>query len=214
LEPSAVIDLKSQYKLGFGLFWSLALVGLIACFSFLGSFVILVIPGVVVAVYATMYITSVVIDGKRGFSAFTESYSLVKGRWWGVFGRMLFFSVVIGIPYLVLFFLVSLALMALGVDSHSASGNSISSLISLAISASITPLAYSYIYKLYMSLKATRQAEVSTVAFKRWMIAFTIIGPIAFFLIIASTISLAVLNGYRQAAEARSAAQNMSPNNY
>ena len=46
----------------------------------------------------------------------------------------------------------------------------------LVLGAFTGPLALIYIYKLYGSLKATRGDEAPTAGFKKWLIAFLIIG--------------------------------------
>jgi hypothetical protein len=117
-----------------------------------------------------MYAFTLVIDGKKGFSALTESYTLVYGRWWAVLGRLLALALsmmLVWITVTAIAFLFGILLQGSFI---------VMGLISLIGSAIITPIALGYMYKLYVSLKATRQANVSTVSFKKWLVAFLIIG--------------------------------------
>lgn len=54
-----------------------------------GGMLLLIIPGVVLSFYLAFTLAVFVAEGKRGFAALLRSYDLVRGHWWGVFGRML-----------------------------------------------------------------------------------------------------------------------------
>lgn len=187
--PSAVISIKGIYKSGFGYFWSVVLISIIVGLSSLGSFMLLVVPGIIISIYVTFSAYALVIDGKKGFSAVTESYSLVKGRWMTVFGRLIILGLcVLGIQLIVALINFALA-YALGINVYeiaAAKGQipySVSLIgfaLSLISNSFIGPISAIYTYRLYNSLKATRGSEVSVVNFKRWIIAFMIIGPILF----------------------------------
>jgi uncharacterized membrane protein YedE/YeeE len=47
---------------------------------------------------------------------------------------------------------------------------------SLIFSAVVNPVAAIYTYKLYISLKATKLPDVSSVMFRKWLTAFVVIG--------------------------------------
>jgi len=181
-EPGALITLKGQYRIGFGLFWPVILLGIINGLVVFGSFFFLVIPAIIVGVYCCFYAFALVIDGKRGFSALTESYSLVKGRWWPVLGRLLFFIVAYIFVWLILAGLAFVLGKAFGVHAPVA-GTAISTgsfvigmVVNLIGTSILIPLGLVYMYGLYMSLKATREASVETGFFKKWLIAFICVG--------------------------------------
>ena len=173
-EPATVLTVKGQYKIGFSFFWSFILVAIIVCLSFLGSFVLFLIPGIVVAGYAGVYMFAFVVDGKKGFSALTESYTLVKGRWWGVIGRVL--AMALPIWLIVLIFGSVFGLNSVG--GHAAPVSITSVIFNLIIGIVVTPFALAYTYNLYSSLKATRLPSVDTKAFKGWLIAFLCVGVV------------------------------------
>ncbi len=121
--------------------------------------------------------TTPIIDGEKGFSAFTESYCLVKGRWWGVFGRLVF----AGVLYLIAFMVLAITdfIVSLIFGSKSATTSILAIVIQIAFTVTVVPLLMAYTFKLYQSLKATRVSSVATGAFKKWLIAFSVIGIIA-----------------------------------
>jgi hypothetical protein len=183
-EPGAKLSVKEQYMAGFRLFWPFLLVIILKSLTGIGSLALFVIPGIIVGVYISMYMFTFMIDGRRGFAALTESYVLVRGRWWGVFGRSLFL-VLIMIGAGIILSLVSLVLVAVG-------GILGPIVINLIVYAFFIPFAFSYMYQLYLSLKATRLPDAPTSTFKNWLVAFLIIGIIAIIVIPVLLVSLAL----------------------
>jgi len=189
-EPGAVLSLKGQYRFGFTLFWQVILIGIINALAFLGSAFLLVVPAMIIGIYGSQYIFTLVIDGKKGFSALTESYSLVRGRWWPVFWRALFIGLVMAASWIILAGLGFVIGGAFGVHTpmaitSSASGASsfgtvlISIILNLIMAAILTPVVLAYAYRLYISLKETRVADVQVSPFKKWLIAFMCVGVLA-----------------------------------
>lgn len=177
------IKVNDEYKFGFSIFWSMVFLAVLSFFFFLGSFVIFVIPAIVLGIYGGMYVYARVLDGKKGFSAFMESYSLVKGRWWGVFGRMLYIAAI----YIVLAIVVGLVGRAidliLGFSKGDAGTALVSIIASLFIGSFFVPVISAYTYKLYRSLQSTRPTLANTKAFKNWLITFLVIGIVAMVLL-------------------------------
>lgn len=197
-DPGNPVSIKAQYRFGFSVFWSMLLLVIIVSLINQGSMALLVIPGIFVMISTLVYMYAFVIDGKRNFAALTESYSLVRGRWWGVFGRFLFllliclvvYLIAIGISYILHLLPVVLAVI-LGI------------IFGLAILTFGWTFANAYLYRLYVSLKATRMAESSTSTFKGWLIAFLCIGALFFVFAIMgifSSIALVSLNTARMKA--------------
>jgi hypothetical protein len=56
-------------------------------------------------------------------------------------------------------------------------------LLQVILTGAMGPIAITYTYKLYVSLKSTRMSGVHTGTFKKWLIAFLVIGIIAVILI-------------------------------
>ncbi len=188
---AAPVSVATHYRFGFSVFWPFLLVTIIAGLVMAGSSALLVIPGIFVAVSTLVYKYAFVIDGKRGFSALTESFALVRGRWWKVFGRMLFLILVVVIVYIIVILiglLVSMLPPVLAVV--------IGIIIGLAFLLFAWSFGHAYFYRLYNSLKESRSANVPTGTFKGWLIAFLCIGIISPLILIPimSAIVLSSLN--------------------
>lgn len=58
------------------------------------GFILLIIPGILFAVWFSFTYYMVLLEEKRGTDAMKASRELVRGHWWGVFGRFLFITLV------------------------------------------------------------------------------------------------------------------------
>ncbi len=185
-----------QYRVGFGWFWSVVLIMIIGIFVSIGSLVLFVIPVIIIAVYTALYSYVLVIEGKKGFAAFTESYALVHGRWWAVLGRILFLGVIMVIIQIILGLILGIAGIS---QSSGTTENLVTGLASVVVSAGIVPLAVVYIYRMYRSLASLRGAiEVPVKAFKKWLAALMAIGVVVSVLA-AIIIPTAILGLIKQA---------------
>lgn len=79
--------------------YPLLIVGAIEFLTILGGFVLLIIPGLVFAVWFTFSQISVILDGKRGIEALSFSRSLVQGRFFEVAAYVLTGPLVILLAY-------------------------------------------------------------------------------------------------------------------
>ncbi len=197
-DPSIVITLKGQYKVGFGFFWAVVLVAILQGLVAFGSIVLFVIPGIIVSLYIGMSMFACVLDGKKGLSTLTESYSLVRNRWWAVLGRL----VILGLVFIGIYIVYSIIVAGLMFLVNLIIGSSavvVATLITnLIINVVVSSFVMVYMYKLYSALKVTRQADVTTVAFRKWLIAFIVIGVLSAitFAFIAISGLLSVKPGY------------------
>lgn len=151
-DPSANLSIKEQYRLGFGYFWVIIITGALALLVGIGATALLIIPGIIVGVYISLYTYALVIDGKKGFEALTESYALVDGRWLPVVGRGLF----LGLISMLLWLIIGGVATIFGLGAASSS-KTIAGLFSLFGTAILSPLAVGYTYRMYTSLKSLRQ---------------------------------------------------------
>ena len=187
------VTLSGQYKIGFTWFWSFLLVAIISGLVTIGSFALLIVPGVIVGVYTSLYLFTLIIDGNRGFSALTESFALVRGRFWPVLGRLLFLMLVVIIIQLIFTGIGFVSGLSVALKAAMIAGSTgaqaplgtfvLSGILSLIANSIIMPVSLAYTYRLYQSLKATRGATEGVIAFKRWLVAFICVGIIAITLI-------------------------------
>jgi hypothetical protein len=175
-DPNAPVGVGENYKRGFGFFWSLLFLAILQGFIFFGSAIFLIIPAIIISVFVSMSTFALVIDGKKGFAALTESFGLVSGRWWAVVGRILCLAVVYIIGALVSSGLGFIINALFGFGRNDAGGIVVSTILNLILSAVMVPLVWVYMYNLYLSLKNSRPAQAATSTFKKWLIAFLCIG--------------------------------------
>jgi len=189
-DPAARVTLGGQFAVGFRVFFPFLLVLIIEVLVTWGSAVFLFIPAVVMIVYTLFYMMTCVVTGKRGLAALIESYAIVRGRWWPVFGRFLFLALAcigLGLVYAIIMAGVSYVLsFAVPYEIVTI----IIAVIQIVFQIVLVSVAIIYMYEVYMSLQATRRTDASVSAFKGWLIFFLIIGilaAIAYFTLFAST---------------------------
>ncbi len=182
---STTLKLVDQYKVGFKIFWPVLLLGVLQALVSLGAAVLFIIPAIIVGIYLSMYLYTLVLDGKRGYEALTESYSLVYGRWFDVFVRFLF----VGLVYIGSAIVVAGASYILsaifGITSDSVSQFVLSMALNIILTSVMGTIIAVYLYNLYLSLKATRRPNVDVAGFKKWLVAFTVLGAIGLVLLVA-----------------------------
>jgi len=182
-EPGAVLSWGGQFRTGFHYFWSVVLISIISGLVLFGSTALFVIPGFILMVYVGLAVFARVIDDKKAITAFTECYSLVKGRWWKVLGRILYLILAfIGVAIVVAIITYLIALV-FRTGPQSPIASALFTIVYDVIYLVLIPLAFAYHFKLYQSLKATRLPAVAVGAFRKWVIAFIVIGAVAVVLI-------------------------------
>ncbi len=193
--PQAPLTVKGQYKTGFAFFWPLVYLSILQGFIFMGSAIFFILPAIAIAGYISVCVYSCVLDGKRGFDAFLDSFSLIRGRWWSVVGRLVSLSLTFAVSSLISVGAVFIVGGVLGFSTNSVAGTNLADIMSLIVNAALMPIAVAYLYNLYLSLKAARDASVSAASFKKWLTAALWIGVVVSVLILLVFISLALAPG-------------------
>jgi hypothetical protein len=83
------MDIGASYRFGLARFWSVVLIVLLMALAIIAGLILLVIPGLIVLTRLTCAVPALVVEGKRGRSALSRSWNLVKGRGWPVFGTII-----------------------------------------------------------------------------------------------------------------------------
>jgi hypothetical protein len=119
--------------------------------AYMGGFLLLIIPGIIFAVWFAFSYFTLVLEGKRGTDAMKTSKGYVRGRWWPVAGRI--FAVIV--VMLAVSFIVEVLLgMVMPTKSlHNA--------VSALISSLYSPFMLVYMYFMYHDLKTTPVEEVA-----------------------------------------------------
>ncbi len=73
--------------------WVMFLMGIVS----LAGFLLLIIPGILFSIWFSLALYVFVFEDLKGMKALYKSKDLVKGYWWPVFGRLLFFGFFMGL---------------------------------------------------------------------------------------------------------------------
>ncbi len=142
---------RETFSASSSLIWPVALTSFLVALSVLGGTLLLIIPGIIFAVWYSFASYAVIFDGATGLNAMRASKSLVVGRWWGIAWRVLGAAVVFGFLNSALASLLTFLtkFLPLPMFIQSAAPNVFNSLTS----AILAPLATAAILILYQSAK-------------------------------------------------------------
>ena len=210
--PSSTQPLSRRYAVGFGLFGTMLWLIVLKIFVSAGSFVLLVVPGLIIGVYTVVYTFSAIIGDKKGFASLVDSFNLVRGRWWAVVARLFFLWIVIELFYLAVYLLM----MFLTFVFMSLHAPAVVAILFLIIAIVVAPLlvtfALLYMYRLYVCLRQ-HPLPASTAPIKGWLIAFFVIGIPGLIGLITLFISLAIWFPMQQGYRMRTIDPAMYQNN-
>jgi len=146
VEPT-MVELKTASKLILPVAWVSILTGL----AVFGGILLVVIPGIIFAIWFSFSYYGASIDGKHGTEAMKYSKHLVQGRWWGTFWRIAAPNVVFSFLYGIIQSILGLIIRALplSVDVNAIILASISAVISILV----IPLTTSALTILYIEMK-------------------------------------------------------------
>jgi len=150
--------LRDQLNGATHLIWPAIWVSIISALAIIGGALLFIIPGIIFSIWFSFALYSVILDEQKGIEALKHSKSLVKGRWWQVFWRLLvpgiFFTGVLLIAQWVISF--PLETLLDGMSPGTIKFTLVFSLLSLftsLLSVIITPLTTAAPTILYMELK-------------------------------------------------------------
>ena len=154
--------------------------GLLTYAAVLGGFVMLIVPGFIIATWLLFGTYIVVIEGRRGMAALVQSREYVRGYGWAVFGRYVLAAVLVGIVGGIFSGLASPLLAA------------VRGVIPLCFEALALPFMLSFIHLLYRDLAAAKPELASAPAptRRRFLLTSIILGVIGFFAVPAILIFL------------------------
>lgn len=166
-DSTAHTNIKTKYKNAFAIFWSCVLLIIILALAVGGATLLFVIPGIIIGLYARLAIYELVLEGKKGLSAITSSFEIVRGRWWSYLGRMLIVLIIIAIFAA----LVGLVVSFIIIGQFAAQ-----TVVNLIITSVALPFIFVYEYLLYTALKRTKLETQKKHSFKGWIIGFMTVG--------------------------------------
>lgn len=83
------ISARDAYRRSSKFFVAYVLAAILSSLAIAGGLLLLIIPGIIIMVWLSFYQFVLVSEGEKGLSALSKSREYVRGRWWGVFGRLL-----------------------------------------------------------------------------------------------------------------------------
>jgi hypothetical protein len=91
------VDAEASYRYGFKRLGSVILIAILAGLIIFVGFILLVIPGIIFAVFLSVAIPALVIENRRGTDALSRSWNLVKGSFWHVLGTVIVAGIITGV---------------------------------------------------------------------------------------------------------------------
>jgi hypothetical protein len=156
----------------------------------LGAAVFLVIPALLISYYVFFSAYCLIIDGKKGFSAFEESFRLVKDQFFPIVWRFLFAALVtmgVGIIFAGAQYLLGIMFgipNPLGFKINNVlpaplmSRTMLAGIMTILSTVLVAPLTAIYTFKIYDSLKKLTVSGSSTKNFRKIIIGFMVVGII------------------------------------
>jgi len=85
---------KQGFKYAFPMFTASLLNLMFSSFSF----IVFIIPGVLVSIFFSFYYFEIIFNGKRGIESLKSSYRIIKNNFWQILLRLIIITVVVQIP--------------------------------------------------------------------------------------------------------------------
>ncbi len=150
-------DINNLYKQARHKILSYLLVSILVFLIVLGGFILLIIPGIIFAIWYAFAVYYNILENKKGLTALKSSKKLVKGRWGKTAWRLI-------IPPLFVYFIVMIVATALiylltngQIDMLSYEQNILLNALTTIILSILTPLFIAFTIYLFNSLKKTKQ---------------------------------------------------------
>ena len=156
-----------------------------------GTYLFLV-PGIAFFVYLAFCKFEFFVEGKRGFDALLGSWSLVKGRWWMIFGKFLLAGLLLGaavyiaeIAFIIVFGILAALLASVHLEILIIIIGILFALAFVAVLILLVyPLVFLVYFELYFNLKETQIAaniadEKKNKSRKILLVVFMVIGILA-----------------------------------
>lgn len=129
-----------------------AVAGILQTLAVFGGFLLLIIPGIIFAIWFSMTVYVVVVEGVSAGAALSRSKQLVTDNWWDVFLRFFALGLVFFVVYMVPFGLM----MAMGAMAGEAAGfvfALLSNVVQTIAGILLTPYLIIYSYLVYLDLR-------------------------------------------------------------
>ena len=165
LHHTAGVD--ASYKATIGWFWPFVWVIILEILAVIGGSIMLIIPGIWLALALTFMTYVFVVEHRRGVDALRQSKDYIKGYWWAVLGRAL----LLGLIFLAATIIIEIPVMIIV-------GNAARVLVTMALMLFFTPFSVIYHYVLFENLRALKPdlAEMQTKQGTGFITVSTVVG--------------------------------------
>ena len=184
-DPAEHTSIAQAYKRGWEKIFSYWWISILLTLVLMGSYILALIPGIIFTVWFVFAPFALVVDDKRGMDAIFHSKSLVRGRWWGVFGRLILIGLATMLAYFVISFVLGFILGFFGT-----AGILIGIFSNAIINLVVMTYAITAASVLYQSLKASAVTP-APVEKRGVFIGFAIFGAIIVPILTLAAIALA-----------------------
>jgi hypothetical protein len=176
-------DFFAAYNTGFKLFWASIWIGILVGLAYFGGIILLVIPGIILAVQLAFVQYVLVIENNTGMMALAQSREYIKGYWWAFVGRGLLLGLISIAAILVIYLPVQLIF-----------GGIVGILAYGIILLLLTPFSVVYSYEIFDNLRrmkpdAAAAAAKAETGFLKVCMVFGVIGFVGILLAIFAAIA-------------------------
>jgi len=168
------------YRRGARFFWPLVWMSILAAFTIIGGFVMVIIPGIILGVALAFRGFTLVLENRRGMDALAQSREYVRGYWWAVLGRSLLLGICVGVATGIVSAIFTAAMGTLG-----------GMLASGVLALFLVPFSLIYSYLMYRNLAALKPKTAP--GRKNFLIASAIVGLVAPIILVIIFFSLIVM---------------------
>lgn len=189
-DSSEGIGIKESYRRGWHKIASYLWISILAAFITLGGFLLLIVPGIIFAIWFSLAMFVLVSEDLKGMNALLRSKEYVKGHWGGVWWRLIFISGLNIVIYIIPAIILGLIKIPFGEQ-----------ISQFVVGLLLGPLATIYLFLVYSNLKSIK-GEVAFVPARSKRLTYIFIAVLGLLLIPAMffVITFASLNSTRYKA--------------
>lgn len=177
IKSNWTLTVGDTYKLAMPYFWPLVWVSFLSGLVVIGGFLLLLVPGIILAVMVAFSRIAVILDEQTGMNALMWSKELVHGLWWEVFKRLISLGLLLGVVSILL-----------GIVPY----------IGSALSILTVPFSMMFVVRLYDELKALKVLVSGVATHGRGMlVGAMVVGIVAIPLMFIAAIGFAMLGSYQ-----------------
>jgi hypothetical protein len=140
LHHAAGVD--ASYKATIGWFWPFVWVIILEVLAVLGGSMMLIVPGIWLAVALMLVMYVFVVEHRRGVDVLRQSKDYIRGYWWAVLGRVF----LLGLIFLIATIVIEIPVMIVA-------GNAARVLVTMAMALFFVPFSMIYHYVIFENLR-------------------------------------------------------------